>query len=143
MTTINEIIGAVGVSLNAEFGDDYTIYSEPIEQGLKEPCFFISVINRERNVFPNGRYLFANQMCVQYFPQSRDEPKEECNAVSERLWGCLEYVSVDGCLWRGKDMHCETVDGVLNFFVNYDVLGQRIPENIPMEDLKGKYGAKG
>ena len=36
MTTINDMIGAVGVSLNAEFGDDYTIYSEPIEQNAGE-----------------------------------------------------------------------------------------------------------
>ena len=42
---INSIIDSIGISLNAEFGDKYTIYSESIEQGLKEPCFFISCLN--------------------------------------------------------------------------------------------------
>ena len=41
---INSIIEGISASLNAEFGDDYTIYTENVEQGLKEPCFFISCI---------------------------------------------------------------------------------------------------
>lgn len=36
---INKIIDGISISLNAEFGDDYKIYTESIEQGLKEPCF--------------------------------------------------------------------------------------------------------
>jgi len=39
---INSIIEAISIALNAEFGDDFTTYTEKEEQGLKEPCFFIS-----------------------------------------------------------------------------------------------------
>ena len=41
---INAIIEAVSVSLNSEFGDGYEIHMEEIEQGLEEPCFFISCV---------------------------------------------------------------------------------------------------
>ena len=41
---INSIIEAISIALNAEFGDDYTTYTEEQEQGLKEPCFFISTL---------------------------------------------------------------------------------------------------
>ena len=39
----------------------------------------------------------------------------------EQLHSALEYITVDGDLIRGTDMHCEFVDDVLNFFVNYDM----------------------
>ena len=38
---ITEIIEAISVALNSEFGDDYEIHMEEIRQGLTEPCFFI------------------------------------------------------------------------------------------------------
>lgn len=37
---INSIIESISISLNAEFGDEYTTYTESVEQGLNEPCFF-------------------------------------------------------------------------------------------------------
>lgn len=42
---INSIIEGISISLNAEFGDNYTTYTESVEQGLKEPCFFVFCIN--------------------------------------------------------------------------------------------------
>ena len=33
---INSIIESISISLNAEFGDGYTIYTESVEQGLDE-----------------------------------------------------------------------------------------------------------
>lgn len=37
---ITEIIEAISVALNSEFGDEYEIHMEEIRQGLVEPCFF-------------------------------------------------------------------------------------------------------
>ena len=44
---INEIIEAISVALNEEFGDEYEIYRESVRQDLKEPCFFIQGHGRE------------------------------------------------------------------------------------------------
>ena len=117
---INSIIEGISISLNAEFGDNYTTYTESVEQGLKEPCFFVFCINPTNRVFLGKRYFKTHQMCIQYFPVDKGRKKEECNAVSERLFDCLEYITVSGNLVRGTKMHAEMVDGVLNFFVNYD-----------------------
>ena len=38
---INSIIEGISIAINTEFEDVYTIYTESVEQGLKEPCFFI------------------------------------------------------------------------------------------------------
>ena len=48
---INSIIEGISISLNAEFGDDYTTYTESVEQGLNEPCFFLFCINPQTGCF--------------------------------------------------------------------------------------------
>ena len=106
--------------------DVYTIYTESVEQGLKEPCFFISCLNPTSKVFLGERYFRTNQMCIQYIPTNASAEKEECNAVVERLFNCLEYITVGEDLIRGSKMSSEIVDGVLNFFVNYNLFTLRL-----------------
>lgn len=123
---INSIIEGISIATNTEFGERYTIYTESVEQGLKEPCFFISCLNPTSKVFLGERYFRTNQMCIQYISTNKSVGKEECNAVVERLFNCLEYITVGEDLVRGSKMSSEIVDGVLNFFVNYDLFTLRL-----------------
>lgn len=118
---INSIIEAINVALDGEFGEDYEIYMEEIQQGLKEPCFFIFCLNSTSDPFPGRRYFRSNQFCVRYFPATSGK-QQECNGMAERLRQCLEYIVVDGDdrPRRGTKMKYEVVGGILNFFVNYD-----------------------
>lgn len=131
---INSITESISIALNAEFGDTYTNYTEEIKQGLKEPCFFISCINPAHNLFLGKRYFRENQFCIQYFPADKQNPKAECHAVAERMEFCLEWITVTGDLMRGSKMKYEIADGILNFFVNYDLFVRKIVENTPMEE---------
>lgn len=140
---INSIIESVSISLNAEFGDDYTTYTESVEQGLNEPCFFVFCINPTNRLFLGKRYFRANQFCIQYFPTDKDRAKEECNAVAERLYSCLEYITVTGDLVRGTKMNFEVVDGVLNFFVNYDLFVYKVVASDAMEEISSDVTVKG
>lgn len=140
---INSIIESISISLNAEFGDDYTTYSESVEQGLEKPCFFVFCINPTNRVFLGKRYFKENPFCIQYFPTDESKAKEECNAVAERLFSCLEYITVTGDLMRGTKMNYEVVDGVLNFFVNYDLFVYKVADSITMEDLSLDVTVKG
>ena len=132
---INSIIESISISLNAEFGDEYTTYTESVEQGLNEPCFFLFCINPTNRVFLGNRYFRENQFCIQYFPADKDRAKEECNAVAERLFLCLEYITVGDDLMRGAKMKYEVVDSVLNFFVNYDLFVYKITDSNVMEEI--------
>ena len=123
---INSIIEGISIAINTEFEDGYTIYTESVEQGLKEPCFFISCLNPTSKVFLGERYFRTNQMCIQYIPTKKSVEKEECNTVTERLFNCLEYITVGEDLIRGSKMNAEIVDGILNFFVNYDLFTLRL-----------------
>ena len=118
---INSIIEAISVALNGEFGDDYEIHMEEIEQGLEEPCFFIFCLNPTKDLFLGKRYFRTNPFCIQYFPASK-EKQRECNGMAERMYECLEYITIDSDSKpiRGTKMKHKVVDGVLNFFVNYN-----------------------
>lgn len=140
---INDIIESISISLNAEFGDEYTIYTESVEQALKEPCFFVFCINPTSRVFLGKRYFKTNQMCIQYFPTNKDSKKEECNSISERLFDCLEYITVTEDLMRGTKMNSEMIDGILNFFVNYDFFVRKEGQKDVMEELHKKVATKG
>lgn len=140
---INSIIETISISLNAEFGNDYTTYTESVEQGLNEPCFFVSCINPTNRLFLGKRYFRENQFCIQYFPADKGRVKEECNAVAERLYFCLECIDVSGDLVRGTKMKYEVVDEVLNFFVNYDLFVYKAEKSEAMTEISEKVTVKG
>ena len=140
---INSIIEAISVSLNEEFGDDYETHMEEIKQGLKEPCFFIQCLKPITRLFRGKKYFIQNPFCIQYFPES-DDKQRECNDVAERMAWCLEYITVNGDEYRGTSINSELVDGVLNFFVNYDCFVYKVEKpDDPMEILKQKQNLKG
>lgn len=128
---INSIIDAISVTLNAEFGDDYKIHTESIEQGLQEPCFFVQCINPTSERFLGNKFKRTNQFCIQYFPSTEDK-YNECMSVTERLFLALDRVDD----WLASKMNSEIVDGVLNFFVNYDGFVYKTTEQTLMETMK-------
>lgn len=135
---INSIIESISIALNAEFGDDYRIYTESVEQGLHEPCFFVFCLNPSSELFLGKRYFRRNNFCIQYFPENADCAKEECSKTAERLYLCLEWLDVCGDITRGTEMKYEISDGVMSFFVNYDMFVYKKEENVPMETISEK-----
>lgn len=140
---INSIIKAISITLNTEFGDGYETHMEEIKQGLVEPCFFIQCLNPTTELFLGKRYFRQNQFCIQYFPES-DNKQSECNEVAEKLTWLLEYITVPGDdkPIRGTKMKSDVIDGVLNFFLNYDCFVYRVETNEPMETLVSNTVAK-
>ena len=139
---ISKIVDGICIALNAEFGDTYKIYTESIEQGLQEPCFSVLCVNPTNELFLGKKYFRQNLFCIQYFPSSNDK-YEECMEVLERLYDCLEIISVGDDSQRGTQMHGEVVDGVLNFFVNYDMFVYRVESVDDMETLELNQKAEG
>ncbi len=140
---INSIIESIAAALNSEFDGEYVIYTESVEQGLKEPCFFVLCINPTSRMFFGRRYFKENQFCIQYFPADKSRKREECNEVAEKLFSCLECIPNGGDLIRGTKMNAEIADGILNFFVNYDLFVMKPTETAAMEEYSRNVGAKG
>ena len=117
---IISIMEAISIALNAEFGEEYEIFIEEINQDLSGNNFFIQCLNPANDLFLGKRYFNSNQFCIQYFPLSQDGRNRECYEVLERMNQCLVYITMGDGLMRGTQMNGKIVDGVLNFFVNYD-----------------------
>lgn len=117
--TVQNLIDAIAEALFQEFGSTYEIYTEKVEQGLVEPCFMIRCVNPTKNVHLGVRYKRTNQFVIQYIP-STSEAYEECISVLEKMFECLEDVTLDGKPVHGTDLNGEVTDGILNFKVNYD-----------------------
>lgn len=140
---INKIIDGISVAINSEFGDNYEIYTESVEQGLTEPCFSILCINPTNEHYLGKKYFRTNQFAIHYFPSS-DETRNESFMVMGRLFDALEYITIDGDVMRGTGMRAEFVDDVLNFFINYNMFVYKEAEAEPvMETVKQNTGLKG
>lgn len=131
---IQKIIDAICLAISSNFGDETEIYTESVEQDLKEGSFLIVCLNPTNSRFLGDRYLRTNQFCIHYFPKT-DKPNAECLEVLEELFDTLETIEVDGDLLRGTDMSNEMDDDVLHFFVNYDFFTLNRPDEVYMEDF--------
>ena len=139
---IDKIIKAVSLALNGEFGDSYKVYTEEVSQDMETPCFFIICDTPRAKLFFNRKYFRSNIFCIQYVPCTEDI-RAECGEVTERLFGCLEYIRAGDFLLRGTKMEPETEDGILYFFVNYDFFVCREKDTEKMGALSGHIGVKG
>lgn len=117
---ISKIIKGISRALYDEFGEEYNIYTEDVEQDLEEPCFFIQCINPKISRFRGNRYYRENQFAIQYFSKSKDY-RYECFKVIDRMYMALEFINIDGAPALGKGINSNIFDGVLTFTINYDM----------------------
>lgn len=126
------------------FTPEIHVYDESVEQGLKQPCFFVLLMESSQAREIDRRYRRTNSFDVHYFPD-RDAaaPREACEMMAERLYSEIEYIRGSEGGYRGTGMRHEIVDGVLHFFVqyNYHVLRERDPE-IKMQTMTERSGIK-
>ena len=132
----NKIIDGIIRKLTEAFGDDYEIYPEELKQGLQKPCFFIKLLNPTNTKERGERYYRENSFCIHFFPQSTNEPKSECYEILDELYLALEYIEVEENLVRGVSVSSEMHDGILLFFINYNVFVSKVYDPAKMEILE-------
>lgn len=132
---VNNLIDGISIKLNQVFGDGKRIYSESVKQGLKEPCFFIVSLNPSQTQAMGLKYFRQHPFDIHYFP-SKTGGNQEIQDVASDLFEALEYITLlNGDLVRGTNMHYEVIDGVLHFFVSYNMYVKKVVETDPMETL--------
>lgn len=133
---IGEIIKGVSMGLHAAFGEGYRTYYNDVEQGLKEPCFFIVTLKQSLSPLQMHRFMQTNPLDVQYFPRDGGD-NAEMLAVAGDLFLCLRLITLpDGSRLRGTEMSYEIVDDVLHFFVTYTCILHEICAENRMEVLQ-------
>jgi len=132
---INEIINGISMKLNQAFGDDVEIYDNEVKQGLNPPCFLIGVINPSQKQFIGQRYKRDNPFDVKYFP-SEAGGIAECHDVASRLFVEMSLITLtNGDRLKATSMSYEVVDGVLHFFVSFNVIVR--PVEAPKDNEMG------
>lgn len=113
-----------------------------MEQGLEPPCFLILILQPELAPMIGKRYLKRNPFDVQYFPAAPGN-NAEMITVAETMMDSLEFITLPGGdLLHGTAMNYEIVDGVLHFFVNYNLTLIKSVAETPMETLDTTVGTK-
>ena len=133
---INKIMDGISIKLNQVFGDGKEIYADKdVQQGLKEPCFFIAVLNPSQNQMIGSRYFREHPFDVHYFPKTKGN-NIELHEVGSELFDALEYITLpNDDLVRGTSMRYEVVSGVLHFFVNFNMFVEKEQPFDPMEEF--------
>ena len=139
---LGEIIKGISMALNAAFGDGCEIYQNDVEQGLREPCFFIAVLKPEIDPLPGNRELRRYPFDVQYFPPSPGDNAGMLSAAETMAEALRVLALPDGDLLRGTGMSYEFSDNVLHFFVTYNLSVMRPISTAAMETLETKLGVQ-
>ena len=127
---LNDVINGIAVQLDTLFG--YTVYIDSVKQDLAAPCFLIKAVTTSQEQEVDRFYKRQQKFDVMYFPQNTEDPTREIETVTDALWMGLEYINMGSDIVRGAKMHTEVADGVLHFFVNYDI---RVEKERPTTDL--------
>lgn len=137
---LNEIIKGVARQLDAVFGEGYEIYQNMVRQGLSEPCFFIGVLQPEQRPLLGRQARRFNPLVLQYLPRTAGD-NAEMLAVAEKLLEDLAFIQLLNGDWlRGTNMRYEIQNGILHFFVNYNLTVKWPQQEQNMVDLSIKQG---
>ena len=131
---INDIINGIAIAIHAQF-PDANIYTEPVEQGLVEPAFYIHSINVDQSNLIAGRARQSMPLEVVYFPLNG---VTDINTTLPELLVGLRLITLEnGQRLRGNNIKGQTIDDQLHVFADYDVVVSIVADPVDkMEDLK-------
>jgi len=124
---LNLIVDGIYETIYDEFGSDYAIYTESIEEELKVPCFTIFMVSMEQERLLNTRRSGRYQMCVRFYPETVKR-QYECGCIAGRLAASLEEIMIDDDLIRGSGIKAELMDDGLSCMVTYTIITNSIAE---------------
>lgn len=129
---LNEILDGVNRKLKELFGDNAVIYTDAVEQGLKEPCFFVGFLEPSEKPVMGRRYYRNIGVFIQYLPGRPAQMNRELYRTADILTDGMEMITLkNGDLIRGTNRSSKVSDGVLNFFVNYNLYVVKPAETAP------------
>ncbi|MCM3747454.1 hypothetical protein M3223_08810 [Paenibacillus pasadenensis] len=116
MITVNDVKDGVVRALVTRW-PDWAVYDEPIQQGLKEPCFRVQVLPITQTSGIGRRRIRSHSVAVAYFGLS----DEDRHAVGAELLEVLERIDTGSGLATGSGMQYQIVDDVLQMSVQYSI----------------------
>lgn len=138
---INDIINAIAIKLNGAFGDNYTIYTEQVEQGFEAPAFLILFLNLEQVQQIGKRWRIDTLFNVQYFSA---EGRTDASSKTLDIQQALKVVTLlNGNVMRGTGANSEIIDGNAHNFIRFNFFLQEVEVQDFMESLEQNRTLKG
>lgn len=139
---INDVILGIVQALYNEFGEDFKIYINNINQDIELPCFKIELINTIRQPKLDTSFIQNIYYDINYIAENGNDIIQ-LNDISERLFNCLEQIKMRDIYVRGENMSTTIVDEILHFQVSYNPYVYKVKEkDVLMLSLEQKRGVK-
>lgn len=144
---IQDIINSLSRAINKELNADtnkYTVYTENVKQGLKQPCFFIYCSNYKDERYRGNRYKVNADIAIEYSPPDDEENiNADVNNIVEALYDITEYIEVEGGILQGNERQIENAENCIVFSVNYGYFYYKTEDTEVMEILEERTGVNG
>lgn len=122
---MQEIIEGIGRKIKKYFGQENQIYQERIEQGFREPCFFIQFQEKKERRMIGTRKYEEYCFAIEYYPEKKKEigknsrQKEMAAAMGEELSCVLKRIETKEGILTGKNINYQVKNDMLIFLVSY------------------------
>ncbi len=137
---LNDIIKGVSKKLAGEFR--CRVYQNDVKQGLKLPCFFVSVLKPGISPLGRNRFQSRNPLDVMFFPGDERDNAKMCEVAEKLVW-LLEFITLpDGDLLHGTNKSWQIEGGILHFFVDFDHTIRREADGEKMKDADISVGTE-
>ncbi len=111
------------------------IYEEEMTEGFQKPCLFVKLLSVEQSQIVGNRYKRNHSFNIHYFSEA-EFPNDDMHKMAEQLYDLMEFIGAHDNLYRGTKMKHEIKEGVLHFFVNYNIIVNKEIEHVDeMESL--------
>ncbi len=130
---IKAVLDAVCIKLSEVYGDSHRIYTESVEQGLVEPCFFVQLVDASKRRLNASRQSTLVPLVIHHFSGTA-EPDYD---VADELFDVLNIIRTDrGARYRGTDFHIDTVDDVVQVFITYEAYADYVEQSAVMDSVR-------
>jgi len=126
-------------ALFKEFGEEYSIYTESIEQGVNKPCFFVLHNETKTKKLIMGKYIISYGFEIDGL--FSDKINGGINSISGRLIQAIKMIECEDGNINAEDIDFEIKDGTLKCYARYTISGRFVEdESELMENLDIKEG---
>ena len=116
------IANGIAAALSQEFGDEYNIYTDSVEQGLKRPCFFILHKGTKYDFLPMNR-------CIAYYEFELDliineKFNQKINSIAQRVFNAIKRVDCSDGYINAFNLQFEANEGSYKIQAVYCMSGK-------------------
>lgn len=99
---------------------DHKIYGEKVEQGLRKPCFFITVLPGD--VIELNKLMQQREITIDIQYLSEEETNAKNVEMADLLNDLFRSIAFDGLTVNIVERRFEIVDDILHFFLDLDFI---------------------